>query len=252
MATDCLVPDGDCTANSPCGLWPTALAVTDPVIPKCQDVDLTDGTYTFATIVVDNGCITEITAGEVPVYTPDECCPTTTGSSGTGTRGPKGDTGSAATIAVAQEVLQGTTWALTNIGTSSAAIIQLTVPKEDDPDVSATGITGSVDGLVVNKGLVTDLPVAIVSSVTGSVSGAYASDIILTVAPSASDLTVFNVGLNLDVFRNKIIAYVDAQDKTLQDQIDALKDRCTALETKLASAVDRIATLEAKVAALGG
>ena len=59
----------DCTGCAGCG------APAEPVLPRCQDVQLTPGTYTNATIVVNaQGCIVAITSGTPPVYTPDDCC----------------------------------------------------------------------------------------------------------------------------------------------------------------------------------
>lgn len=74
----CDKPNGDCTNVSPCGGGcgcSGSGSTPAPILPKCQDVQLTPGTYTNATIVVNaQGCIVAITSGTPPVYTPDDCC----------------------------------------------------------------------------------------------------------------------------------------------------------------------------------
>lgn len=184
-----------CTNVSPCGTTGCAEVVPAPTLPRCQDVALPAGVYPRATITVNAaGCISAIASGVAELYTPDECCPGT-GGAGTGTagpRGPQGDPGAAATISVDPVVAQGTTsgWTVVNNGTAAAAQFKFTSPAASTTGLfPAFGITGNVGGtatgLVVNQGLVTQLPSEIVTGIDLVKTGVRANDFIFTVAPTA-------------------------------------------------------------------
>ena len=67
------------------------------------------------------------------------------GSGGTGTPGAPGSPGAAATIAVDSVItgVAGSSAAVVNVGTSSAAALKFTIPKGDKGDTGATGATGT-------------------------------------------------------------------------------------------------------------
>lgn len=214
--------DGDVLGFAADG--PYCLGTNVPPLPKCQDVALTPGTFTNATITVNTaGCISAVAKGEPELYTPDECCGgSSTGSGTTGGRGPKGDPGAAATIAVIPEVTvgTGTVWSVENTGTPSAAIFKFTSPAPVTPGTTPTGATGQVCDFKVANGLVTQMPGALVTSVNAQASGTQASLILLGAAPNASNPCRIDVTLNLDALHNDLTAYIDEDIAILQAQIN--------------------------------
>jgi hypothetical protein len=239
----CDKPTGDCTNASPCGSGCAGCSGTttpEPVLPKCQDVSLTAGTFTHATVTVNSqGCITAIASGEPELYTPDECCGDSGGGGGAaGARGPKGDPGAAATISVQQVIGTGTTWSVENTGTSSAAVFKFTAPAASTGGGSGTtsGYTGEVGGFVIEAGLVKEAPASIVESVEAKKEGAKASLFSFMAVPDLANLSEYDITLNLDAFYDSLdskftglhndqaalITSLTSQVATLTNQVNAL------------------------------
>lgn len=232
----CDKPTANCTNVSPCGLTGCAEEVPAPTLPRCQDVSLIAGVYSRATVTVNAaGCISAVASGEVELYTPDECCPGTggTGTATAGARGPQGDPGAAATINVDPVIDVGATgsnWTVVNNGTASAAIFKFTAPPADTTGSFPTfGLTnnvgGAATGLVVNQGLVTQLPPNIVTGIDLVKTGQRANDFVFTVAPTApATPNRWTITLGLDQ-----ILGASATD------ITALQQRVTDLEAQIAT-----------------
>lgn len=242
----CDKPTGDCTNVSPCGSGGCGSCSggcdDGPILPKCQDVSLTPGVFLNATVTVNaQGCIASVTAGEPELYTPDECCGTSSGGGGgTGPRGPKGDPGAAATVDVVTTIDQsGTSWKVENVGTTSAAVFKFTAPASTGGGGGgAGGATGEVGGLEVIDGVVIALPGAIVSDVEIVEAGQNTALFEFVEVPT-STVGGQKVSLNLDA----LVAKIDNKDNALQAEIDALEGVVAALS-------NRVTVLENKVAAL--
>lgn len=215
----CDTPTGDCTNVSPCGGCGCSDTTPEPVLPRCNNA-LPDGVFENATVVVENGCITSITEGAAPVYTPDDCCGGGggSGSGGAGARGPKGDDGAAATVEVDPVVATGTAWSVENTGTSAAAVLKFTAPAQSSGGGGTTsGFTGEVSGVEVQAGLVKAMPSSLVTGVQATFS-APANWGTLTAAPWIDDPDQFLITLELAGAKT----YIDNAVSGLQDQIDTL------------------------------
>jgi hypothetical protein len=246
MSCDKPVPGAGCVEGSPCAeCGDTPLPA--PVLPRCQGVSLTPGTFINATVVVDaNGCISLVTAGAAPQYPDPDCCAPVGGGVGgsPGGRGPKGDPGTAATINVSPTVVTGVTWALTNIGTPSAAIIQLTVPASIAGGGTPGGVTvppgamtGDVCGLETTNGWVTALPASIVTGVS-AVPLADAVNNLVTYTVGPSNPATCDVGITIDVrpLYANIQGLISTAANALQLQIDGLTQAVADLDTRLDAA----------------
>lgn len=231
----CDKPTGDCTSASPCGSNSSGCSDCGCAddsgsglpLPKCQNVSLTPGTFANATIVVNlDGCISSIYAGETPVYTPDDCCGgTSSGSGGTGARGPKGDPGPGSTVTVDPIIIEGTgtSWSVENIGTSSAAIFRFTAPLGNGDDCCPSGFTGTVCQFKVEDGLVKQMPPSIVTSIETTTTGTHANEIVFGAAENGTitDPCGITLTLNLDAFYSALKQYVDGEIVELQQKIDS-------------------------------
>lgn len=259
MACDKPSTTSDCTNVSPCGAGGCGgTAAPAPVLPKCQDTALVAGTFANATVTVSaEGCIVAVAEGEPELYTPDECCGDTgTGGGGTGTRGPKGDPGAAATIDVQSVIGTGTAWSVENTGTTSAAIFKFTAPAPTSGGGSSGGgVTGNVDGFVFADGLVQDFPNNVVTAIDAKAVGEH-KDLVFFVATPDPDVTGgYNIVLDIDgivaasqtlhdaqqvEIDNLTDALVDAANDitTLQNKVGTLESKVTALETTLAEGMD--------------
>jgi hypothetical protein len=234
----CDRPDGNCTNVSPCGAGCGCTGEPpEPIVPRCQDIVLTPGTFASATVVVNaSGCISSVTAGTPAVYTPDECCD---GGAGGGTglpgaRGPQGDPGAAATIAVDPNIPVGATtaWTVENVGTPSAAIFQFTAPAPVVTPPGPTGVTGSVAGLAVTSGVVTALPPSLVLAVAAAKSGAYANYFTFVAAPVSPALpNNYTFTLDLDAFATQVIAAAGASG--LDARLTAVEDALTGVPSSV-------------------
>lgn len=202
----CERPDGNCANVSPCGAGcgcgggepPT------PIAPRCQDVILTPGTYINATVVVNEaGCVAAVASGEPPFYVPDDCCPGGGGGGGgtPGPRGPQGDPGQAATVAVIGPIdydPDATGWSVENIGTAYAAILRFTAPLPTGGGSTPSGTTGNVSGLNVENGIVKGLPSNIVTSVNAAKDGVHADKFGFTVSYPVGQPQSVTLTLNID------------------------------------------------------
>lgn len=244
----CDKPTGDCTNVSPCGAGCGCNESTTPapVLPKCQDVALAPGTFTNAIVTVNAaGCISAVASGEPELYTPDECCGGEGGTGGgDGARGPKGDPGAAATIAVQSVIGTGTTWSVENIGTSSAATFKFTAPAASTGGGSSGGgATGNVGGFEIVDGLVQDFPTTLVTAVEAKAVGTNAALILFQALPDLSNEGEWDITLNIDPLFSNLTQTFQGLHNDQQQTIDALV-------ASLASAVNRIGTLEGKVSEL--
>lgn len=246
MSCDTPSTTSDCTTPANCGGGCGCSETTGtPILPKCQDINLTAGTFTHATVVVNStGCITSVTSGEPELYTPDECCGGGSGGSGgTGPRGPKGDAGPAATIEVNSVIGTGTTWSVENTGTTSAAVFKFTAPAPSSGGSSTTsGATGEINGLKTIAGLVKTLPLGLVTDVTFTAVGTNASMFTPLAVPNLTTLGKYELSLNLDLListlRDEFNAQNTAQANTISDLTAAVSDlvnSVTALQSTLTS-----------------
>jgi hypothetical protein len=254
MSCDKPVPGAGCVEGSPCAeCGDTPLPA--PVLPRCQGVSLTPGTFINATVVVDsNGCIALVTAGAAPQYPDPDCCAPVGGGVGgsPGGRGPKGDPGTAATINVSPTVVTGVTWALTNIGTPSAAIIQLTVPASIAGGGTPGGVTvppgamtGDVCGLETTNGWVTALPASLVTGVVAvPLTDAVNNLVTYTVGPS--NPATCDVGITIDVrpLYANIQGLISTAANALQLQIDGLTQAVADLDARIDATEADITALE--------
>ena len=236
----CDKPNGDCTNVSPCGSCGGCgcggSTTPTPILPKCQDVSLIPGTYTNATIIINStGCLSSVTNGAAPLYTPDDCCGGSGGGTGgeAGARGPKGDPGQAATVTVDPVIAVGSDslWHVVNTGTVNAAVFKFTSPMASSSGGTTTsGVTGNICGLNVQAGLVKALPTGLVTGVTATAKGTYASYIILnaTAATPSAPCDV-DIQINLDAFYSKIVGTVSTDYTNLAARVTALETRTATL-----------------------
>lgn len=241
----CDKPTGDCTNVSPCGSGCSGCGGSTtpaPVLPKCQDVSLTAGTFTHATITVNSqGCITAIASGEPELYTPDECCGDSGGGGGAaGARGPKGDPGAAATVSVQETIGTGTTWSVENIGTPSAAVFKFTAPAPSTGGGGTTsGYTGTVGGFRFQAGLVKEAPGGIVESVEAKKEGNRASLFSFMAVPDLANLSEYDITLNLDAFYDSLDNKFTGLHNDQAAAIAALTQQVAALANQVAQLEDQ-------------
>jgi hypothetical protein len=257
MSCDKPVPGAGCVDGSPCAECGDG-SLPVPVLPRCQGVSLTPGTFINATVTVDNnGCIALVVSGPAPQYPDPDCCaPVGGGTGGTGGRGPKGDPGPAATISVSPTVATGATWALTNIGTPSAAVIQLTVPSSlgsgggggGGVTVPPGALTADVCGIETTNGWVTGLPASIVTGVSYlPLTDAVNNLVTCTIGPS--NPANCDVGITIDVraLYTNIEGLIATAADALQLQIDGLTSAVAALDTRIDATEASIAQTNATV-----
>lgn len=230
---------------APCSKCPET---PQPVMPRC-DIVLPDGSYTNATVVVENGCIIDVQQGTAMVYTPDSCCaaPGGEGGGGAGLDGGPGPDGPGATINIGTvtSLAPGSAPTVVNVGTSENAILNIGIPRGEpgDPGDSPTGATVNDAGITfVNGALQNPLPVmwppvllvdfepSPVAGVSLSATKGADGKVMVTV-----DLTAFKAG-------------IDATLATMQGTIDSLLSRVDALEAANFGAA--IADHEARITAL--
>lgn len=235
----CLKPgDTDCTSVGDCTTGDCGAGTTpDPVLPACNNT-FPDGTYAYATITVENGCIKTITAGEPPVYTPDDCCGGTGGGgggSGSGARGPKGDTGAAATVNVDPVVAQGTgaSWSVENTGSSSAAVFKFTAPAATGGGggSSTTGYTGELNGFEWQAGLTKAVPDDIITKVTARESSPASG--LITTFQASPDIDNPNGGVLIELNLTAAKTYIDGKTNALGERIDDLTAAVAEIATRV-------------------
>lgn len=154
----CNTDNTDC---APCQDCPPSIP---PVLPRCQDIVLVDGVYPNATIVVSQGCIIQVEAGEAMAYQPDICCPTGGGGGGgeDGLMGPPGPPGASATINIGTvtSVAPGDTPTVTNSGTPANVILNFEIPAGADGQDGGTteGVTEDAAGWDIVDGVIKEIP----------------------------------------------------------------------------------------------
>jgi hypothetical protein len=245
----------DCTSASPCGSGCGCAETTaTPTLPKCQDISLTAGAFTHATVVVNAaGCITSVTSGVQEIYTPDECCDGGSGGSSTaGPRGDKGDPGSAATIQVDPVITPGTgsVWSVQNLGTTSAAIFKFTSPISTSGGSSTTsGVTGTLNGFNFVDGLVKAIPADLITKVTATATGLQNAQFTFLAVPNISIPGRVDFSLNLDVLYNTLDSKITSLDSSQGSLITALTGTVSNLQNSLTGLQNTLTSQQATLTA---
>jgi hypothetical protein len=230
----CAKPN-NCAPCSKCPDTPT------PVVPRCNNVVLNDGTFPNATVVVEDGCIVSVTTGTPLLYQPDNnCAGSGEGGGGGGeTLLPEpGEAGPAGTISInsVSTLAPGSMATVNNIGTPSAAVLNIGIPAGTpgvdggDPPGGANSTAGA---LVVEGGRVMEpLPVVwppVFDVIPDPPIGAGAS-ILFTKNPANGVITAqLDVSGLITTFQSQIDAMQDVID-SMQATIDNHETRIVALE----------------------
>lgn len=234
MSCNCPEPM-DCCAQCP---EPPA-----PVLPRCN-IALPDGVFTNSTVTVEGGCITAVTTGRPPQYSPSTCCDGGGGSGGgtgsPGPRGPAGRDGNNATITIGQVNTVGHNQParVVNAGTQTNAVLNFYIPagQEGQSGASSNGISDSTAGIVFEDGSLTSLPaawppaLAFISTVTPT-------DVAFSISQPESNNGVVSVTLDLTMFRNNIHNWTVSK---IAEATDPLEARIIELESKLAALTARV------------
>lgn len=233
----------------------TVPVVTPPItsVPTPTCGLPTNQVFTNATIHTNaSGCISSIESGTPYLYTPDPCCPTSgngTGGGGSGLDGPKGAPGAAGTIAIGTVTTgaPGSAASVINVGTNNAAILNITIPAGTAGLDGATpsGLDYSTNGLVIDNGLVQQLPswwppVHTVSPPTLTSNG-------ISLAFSKSATGELTVALDA----SGLVATFNAQQALQDSNINALTATVALLQTNLTALQTAHDTLKARVDAAG-
>ena len=198
--------------NTDCAPCQDCPPVVPPVLPRCQDVVLTDGVYINATIVVDQGCIVQIAAGEPFAYQPDVCCPTSGGGGGEdGLMGPPGPAGAPATITIGSvaTVAYGDPPTVVNSGTVNNAVFNFEIPagQPGADGESPTGVTLDLGAWAFEDGLVKELPPDFppISTLNPGVSDVVGLSLTIVKDPTSGS-TVINI--DGDAFYSAMLALI--------------------------------------------
>lgn len=235
--TDC-APKNDCAQDAV------------PHKCRCGDIALLDGRYEHATIVVEQGCITAIEAGENPLYTPYVCCAPTGSGGGAGVEGPqgeKGEPGENATISIGtvDTLAPGSQATVTNVGTTTNAILNFGLPAGDTGKSGANpnGVSGNAGGIQLENGSITGLPAAW-PPVLYILPKTEPYDVSLEASEPDKETGAVTITLDLTRYQERIdgehAERLEAVRSNLQSQIDSLRNdlasltsRVTKLETSL-------------------
>lgn len=219
----------------------------EPVEPckcRCGDIALPDGRYEHATIVVENGCITVVEAGEIPLYTPNVCCAGTGSGSGgggvEGPEGPKGDPGENATISIGtvSTLAPGSQATVVNTGTTTNAVLDFGIPAgaQGASGANPNGITSDKGGIQIDTGAIVGLPASwppVLYILADSKTTGF------TLSASAPDQSTGMVTLDIDAskydeaIRNYINTELTNKAAELQSQISALNTALAALQSSV-------------------
>lgn len=206
-----------------------------PVMPRC-DIALTDGTYTNATVVVEDGCITSVAKGRAPQYTPDICCDGGTMSGATperGLKGDKGDKGQNATINIGavHQLPPGEKSRVVNTGTDTNAVLDFYIAQgpKGDTGLNASGVTSDDGGISIEQGSITGLPVTWppVMLLNGTIDDKDAS---ISVSNPDSQTGAVTINVTLSPMVNRIS---DETIRRIQDVIAPINDRINQLENRI-------------------
>lgn len=136
----------------------------DPVEPRC-DFALDDGVYVHATVTVENGCIVDVTEGDIPVYEVDPCCEPPGGGVDVSDEPcdcPPGEDGENATVEIGDthSVSPDSSPKVVNIGSESHAILEFHIPRGEDGEdgEGPSGVTEDAGGIEIEDGVIKDLP----------------------------------------------------------------------------------------------
>ena len=132
----------------------------------------------------------------------------------------------------------GPTWAIKNVGTTSAAVLQLTVPAALNTAATTnaiSGTTGNVRGLRVESGLVKGLPLEIVTDVEVAKQGATATLYSMAAYPSVYGTPgTYEVQVNLDGIKNDYDQLITAQKNRIDNlttTVGLLSNQLNTLQT---------------------
>lgn len=213
----------------------------EPVLPRC-DISLIDGTFTNATVVVEDGCITSVTMGEAPQYTPDLCCDPVTSDTGGGS-GSSDDCdcedGENATINIGTVVSipAGNPPQVTNSGTDTNAVLNFYIPQgqQGSSGDSGTGVNSDAGGIYIENGLITGLPAQ--WPPVGFITTSYAPSNVDFTATAPDPLTgIVNLDLDLTTFEGDLKQWIyDYVETPLQNQISALQNQMSSLQQQVAA-----------------
>lgn len=234
----CNTLDTNCTPCSDC--------TQDPVEPctcKCGNITLPDGRYEHATVVVENGCITSIEAGEIPLYTPDVCCAGTGGGGGSGAQGPqgdKGDPGENATISIGtvNTLAPGSQATVVNVGTTTNAVLDFGIPagEQGASGANPNGVTNDKGGIGIQQGAIVSLP-ATWPPVLYLTTSSNTAGVELTATAPDTGTGISNISINLTEYDTDLREYINTQianaSSNLQTQITALNTALSALQSQV-------------------
>lgn len=221
------------TACAPCNDCPPS----EPTQPRC-DIVLDDGTFTNATVVVENGCIVSVQGGTPMVYRPDICCdaPQSPGGGDEPCDCPPGDPGENATVSIAQvfTVEYGEQARAENIGTPSNVILNLYIPQGrpgQDSD-SVSGVTDERGGIVIENGVIKLLPATWppVLFVQGETDNQQVS---LTFSAPDTGTGMVKATLNLQPLINSMNFERQQSEQNLQNQINQLQQQISQQQTQI-------------------
>jgi len=147
----------------------------------------------------------------------------------TGATGATGATGSAATIIVGSTATgaPGTSAAVTNIGTTSAAVFDFTIPQGLKGDTGATGLTGS-QGPIGNTGATGATGAQGAKGDTGSTGAQGPSGVVSVTAPITNSGTSTSATLGID---QTAITIAESQVTGLVSDLSAKLSSATAAST---------------------
>lgn len=205
----------------------------EPILPRCQDVNLADGNFTNATVVVAGGCITQVSSGLPLQYSPQICCGGGGGGGGgggSGLPGPPGAPGTPATVTVGTvtTTAPGSLATVTNIGSAQNAILDFTIPQGQPgtTPVLPGGVTFTDTLLTVNNGIVQGQGInwpPVTTAIDGGTSSAGISILL-----SKSPIGTLSVGVDATVLVSSLQADYGGQSAALQAQINTILTRLTS------------------------
>lgn len=244
------------TNCAPCQDCPPSPA---PVLPRCQDVILADGAYPNATVVVQQGCITHIEAGEELAYQPVNCCGSAGGGSSDsgGLIGPKGDDGISATITVGSVTTgaYGEPPQVTNSGTPTAAILDFVIPegeRGEDGGSNIAGVTATVGAWEFETGLVKELPPDFPPICTLLAGTTNVVGLTLTITKNnSSGVTTIDVeGSAFLSSLNNTISGLTSSVSALQSTVNNLQGVVNTQQATITGLNNALSSLDARVTAL--
>lgn len=248
MACNCPEPL-DCCQDCP---QPPA-----PVLPRCN-IALPDGVFTNATVVIESGCITNVSTGRPPQYTPSTCCDGGGGNGGTpgtpGEPGRDGRDGESATIAVGQVTTlpPGQPGRVVNVGSPATAILDFYLPvgELDEGELPSIGLDDSSAGIVFEDGLLKQIPGTWPPALAFVSSGA-PDGVELNFSQPDQHTGVVAVDVDISEFLLNVRQWVnDRLDDELEpilNRLDAAETEILDLKTKTNAMTTRIEALESKV-----